>query len=148
MVVVPDASVILKWVLQRGTEPDSDVALALLEAYVESAIDIRLPTLWRYEVGNVLGIKEPDLAREAMEALLTYQFPEAALERGYCLDVLRLMRELRGASFYDVSYHVLAMRTSGVYVTADRDYVERAGRRKDVVLLASWTPPGSRARSR
>jgi hypothetical protein len=59
-----------------------------------------------------------------------------------------LVRELRGTSFYDASYHALAMRSSAVYVTADRDYVERAGRRKDVVLLAGWTPPGSRSRSR
>jgi predicted nucleic acid-binding protein len=146
MIVVPDASVILKWVLQKDAEPDSAVSLALLEAYVGSAIDIRLPTLWRYEVGNVLGIKEPGLAREAMETLLTYQFREAPLERDYCLDVLRWMREFRGASFYDVSYHVLAMRSDGVYVTADREYVDRAGRRTDVVLLAGWTPPRSRSR--
>jgi predicted nucleic acid-binding protein len=146
MIVVPDASVILKWVLQRADEPDSRQALAILEAYLATTVEIRLPTLWRYEVGNVMAMKQPALAREAMETLLAHGFPEAPLEREYCFDVLRWMGEVGGVSFYDASYHVLAVRSGGVYVTADREYLRKAGQRKDVALLADWTAPPRRPR--
>ena len=143
-VVVPDASVILKWVLQGPDESDSAQALAILEAYLAQLIDLRLPSLWRYEVANVMAIKQPTLAREAMETLLAYDLPEVSLDREYCFDVLSWMIERRGVSFYDAAYHVLAVRADGVYVTADRTYVGRAGRRKNVVWLSEWTAPGRR----
>lgn len=141
MVIVPDASVILKWVLQREDEADFLNAFRILDEYLAETIEIRLPTLWRYEVGNILGMKQPRLAQEAMEALLAYQFEEEVLHREYCLDVLRLMAEIKGISFYDASYHVLAVRGDGTYVTADRRYLARAGRKGHAVLLSQWKPP-------
>jgi predicted nucleic acid-binding protein len=55
------------------------------------------------------------------------------------------MGEVRGVSFYDASYHVLAVRSGGVYVTADREYASKAGQRKDVALLADWAAPARRS---
>ena len=141
MVVVPDASVVLKWVLQREDEPDSPVALRVLQEYLEERIEIRLPSLWRYEVGNILALKQPGLASESMETLLSYQFLEETLNRDYCLAVLRFMRDLQGISFYDASYHVLAQRMQGVYLTADNDYVKKARRKAHIALLSNWNPP-------
>jgi predicted nucleic acid-binding protein len=141
-VVVPDASVILKWVLQRDDEPDTPRALAVLDAFVAGRLEIALPSLWRYEVANVLGIKQPLLAAEAMDTLLAYDFAEETLTREYCLEVLRLMREAPGLSFYDGAYHVLATRAKGVYLTADSAYVRRAGNRPRVAPLSDWTGPG------
>ena len=146
-VVVPDASVVLKWVLQRDDEPDSATALRLLDECVAERVHIRLPSLWRYEVGNILALKRPDIAGQAMEALLGYEFPEAALDRAYCLAVLDFMKDVTRVSFYDASYHVLAIRAGGVYVTADEAYVERAGRRRHVVRLADWPTARRRPRS-
>ena len=145
-VVVPDASVVLKWVLQRDDETDSATALRLLDEYLAERVLIRLPSLWRYEVGNILGLKRPDIAGEAMEVLLGYEFPEEALDRAYCLAVLDFMKDMAGVSFSDASYHVLAIRTGGVYVTTDDAYVERASRRRNVVRLADW--PAARRRPR
>jgi len=75
-IVVPDASVILKWVLQPEDEPGAARALQILEAFL-----------------------------------------------------------------YDAAYHVLAIRTDGLFVTADRKYLARAGRKGHVTLLADWLPP-------
>jgi predicted nucleic acid-binding protein len=71
MIIVPDASVILKWVLEKEDEPDHHQTLLLQEALVAEQIEIRLPALWRYEVGNVLGLKQPAMAMELMSALLS-----------------------------------------------------------------------------
>ena len=142
MIVVPDASVILKWVLEEGEGKDLPKALELQRAFVAESIDLQVPTLWRYEVGNILGLKQPELASELMRALLDYEFQEVELTRDYCLAVLKLMREIKGVTFYDSCYHALALQTKGVYVTADKEYVKRAERKGHITLLSDWGIPG------
>ncbi len=144
MIVVPDASVILKWVLERDEGKDLPKALELQRAFLSEAIDLQVPTLWRYEVGNVLGLKQPELAAELMSALLDYELPEVHLTVDDCQAVLQLMREIKGLTFYDSCYHVVALQSDGVYVTADRDYFKRAGRLGHVRLLADWRLPRRR----
>lgn len=141
MVVVPDASVILKWVLQPEDEPDVPRALRLLGEYRARRLEIRVPSLWRYEVGNILGLKYPELAAEAMETLLAVGIAEEFLDRDYGLAVLQFMRAIKGVSFYDASYHVLALRLGGTCITADRDYARKTRRKNHIVLLSQWVPP-------
>lgn len=141
MIVVPDASVILKWVLEKEDEPDYLQAFKLQEALSAEQVEIRVPTLWRYEIGNVLGLKQPRMAMELVGALLAYEFEEVPLETEYALEVLEHMRDVTGVTFYDSAYHVLALRTKGLYLTADAAYVKRARRKGHVVLLAEWEGP-------
>ncbi len=138
MIVVPDASVILKWVLEKETEPDHAQARELQEALLAERVQIRLPTLWRYEVGNVLGLKQPAMAMELMSALSAYDFDEVPLRTEYALAVLEHMREVKGVTFYDSAYHVLAIRTKGLYLTADAAYLRKAKRKGHVALLSEW----------
>lgn len=138
MIVVPDASVILKWVLEKETEPDHAQARELQEALLAERVQIRLPTLWRYEVGNVLGLKQPAMAMELMSALLAYDFDEVPLRTEYALAVLEYMREVKGVTFFDSAYHVLAIRTKGLYLTADAVYLRKAKRKGHVALLSEW----------
>ena len=58
-IVVPDASVLLKWVLRSDDEEDRNRALDLKAAWLAGACEIVVPTLWAFEVGNVLGMKQP-----------------------------------------------------------------------------------------
>ena len=141
MIVVADASVILKWVLEREDEPGHDQAMRLQEALLAEEIEIRVPTLWRYEVGNVLGMKKPKIATELMSALLAYEFDEVSLSTDYALEVLAHMRDVPGVTFYDSAYHVLALRTNGVYLTADMTYLKRAERKGRVEFLNEWQGP-------
>jgi len=143
MIIVPDASDILKWVLEQEHEPDHRKAIQLQQALLDESIEIRLPTLWRYEVGNVLGLKKPAMAVELMSALLAYEFDEVPLRTEYGLAVLEHMREVKHVTFYDSAYHVLAIRTKGLYLTADTAYVKRAKAKGHVVLLAEWKAPAT-----
>ncbi len=138
MIIVPDASVILKWVLEQEHEPDHRKAIQLQQALLDELVEIRLPTLWRYEVGNVLGLKKPAMAVELMSALLAYEFDEVPLRTEYGLAVLEHMREVKHVTFYDSAYHVLAIRVKGLYLTADMAYVKRAKTKGHVALLAEW----------
>jgi predicted nucleic acid-binding protein len=131
---VPDASVLLKWVLPSG-EPDSRAALKLRDQAVAGRIELIVPPLWLYEVGNTLGRRHPDIADAALEALelfgLTVCPPSAAWRRR----ALELMH-VYSVTFYDASYHALALIEDAVFVTADRRYVERAGGAGAVTALA------------
>jgi len=144
MIIVPDASVILKWVLEKESEPDQAQSRRLQDAVLADRVDIKLPALWRYEVGNVLGLKQPTLVMELMSALLAYGFEEVPLESEYAFAVLSHMREVKGVTFYDSACHVLAMRTKGLYLTADAAYVKRAKRKGHIALLSEWDGPSSR----
>jgi len=141
MIVVPDASVILKWVLEKEDEPGHLQAMKLQEALTAERVEVRMPTLWRYEVGNVLALKKPRMATELMSALLAYEFEEEPLRTEYALDVLELMQDVSGVTFYDAAYHVLALRIRGLYLTADAAYVKRAKRKGHVGLLNEWQGP-------
>jgi predicted nucleic acid-binding protein len=138
MIVVPDASVILKWVLEKEDEPGHVQAMKLQEALLAEQIEIRLPTLWRYDVGNVLGLKQPAMATELLSALLAYEFDEVPLRAEYGLAVLEHMRDVKHVTFYDSAYHVLALRSKGLYLTADAAYERRAKRKGHVALLTDW----------
>lgn len=141
MIIVPDASVILKWVLEKEEEPGHAQASRLQEALLADKVEIRVPSLWRYEVGNVLGLKKPKMAMELMGALLAYEFDEVPLRTEYALDVLKHMLEVPGITFYDAAYHALALRTKSLYLTADSIYVKRAKRKGHVELLSDWKGP-------
>ena len=95
-----------------------------------------MPTLWRFEVGNVLGLKQPTLATELLSTLLAYGFEEVSLGKDYAQEVLEHMREVNGVTFYDAAYHVLALRVKGLYLTADLAYVKKTKRKGNVSLLA------------
>lgn len=141
MIVVPDASVLLKWVLEKEEPASYQQALHLQAAFLAEEVELQVPTLWRYEVGNVLGLKQPRLAGDLMKALLGFELEEVPLQHDYTLEVLSHMQEITGVTFYDSAYHVLARRIQGMYVTADAAYVKRAKRKGHVTLLSHWEEP-------
>jgi predicted nucleic acid-binding protein len=117
-------------------------ALDLQNAFIAGELELQVPTLWQYEVGNVLRLKQPELAGELMKALSEYELPEAPLTPNDCQAVLRLMQEIKGVTFYDSCYHALTIQKMGVYVTADREYVKKASRKGHISLLADWQISG------
>ena len=77
MIVTPDASVLLKWVLPSQDEQDSDLALSLRDEAVAGLVDLVVPQLWIYEVGNTLARRFPDHAGEALTSLADFGLTEA-----------------------------------------------------------------------
>ena len=140
-IVVPDASVILKWMLQGADEESRDPALALKDAWLEGAIEIVVPTLWIFEVGNVLGLKQPAKAEVLLQTVVDLALPEESAA-AYATSILRVMRE-HGVTFYDAAYHALAIVRQGTMLTADRRYVKRTAAAGHVHLIADWVPPAA-----
>ena len=107
-VVVPDASVLLKWVLESKDEEDRDHALELRERWLSGECTVVVPSLWLFEVGNIVGAKQPDLASELMQILIDYRFEEEPATA--VLEALELMRRFK-VTFYDASYHAVALHS-------------------------------------
>lgn len=136
VVLVPDASVLLKWILRSDDDPDRDRALALKTAWVDDACDVIVPSLWVFEVGNVLGLKHPATAASLLQTMIDLGLREEP-PHGYAAGILRLMRDHR-VTFYDAAYHALAIRHRGTMLTADRAYVKKAAGAGHVALLDDW----------
>lgn len=121
----PDASVLLRWVLPGHDEQDTDVALALREQTVAGTLDLVVPQLWIYEVGNTLALRFPGDAEELLASLADFDLTEAKLDSRWRTRAASLSVAY-GVAFYDAAYHAVALRFGGVFVTADERYVRRA----------------------
>jgi predicted nucleic acid-binding protein len=139
-VVVPDASVILKWVLPGNEEPDADKSLLLRAAIVAETIRAIVPTLWLYEVGNTIARRFPNQASDWLSALVKFGLSEFRSSQRWLSQTLELALR-HEVSFYAAAYHAVALLHNGVFVTADARYVRRAEASGAVLLLDEWDPP-------
>jgi predicted nucleic acid-binding protein len=135
-VIVPDASVLLKWSLDSVGEKDQEKALAIRQGWLAGRYRIVLPSIWAYEVGNILGRKQPGLACELLEIYVGYQFEEEC-----AADLFERIFDIMNAidvTFYDAAYHSVALKHRGTYVSADDKYVRKALSIGGVIALKDW----------
>ena len=137
--LVPDASILLKWVLPSD-EPDADKALLLRAAILEEAVRAILPAIWLHEAGNTIARRFPQKAVDWLSALLKFGLEEAPPSPPWLAKTLELTRRYE-VSFYDAAYHALALVHKGLFVTADSRYINRVAESGSVVALSEWDPP-------
>jgi len=135
-VFVPDASVLLKWVLPPNDESDGDRALELKTAWMDDLCELVVPQLWVFEVGNVVGLKQPAIAVALLQGLIDLGLRDEPAPR-YFEGILKLMREYK-VTIYDAAYHALAIHHRGTMLTADRAYVKKTRKAGHVELLSEW----------
>jgi predicted nucleic acid-binding protein len=143
--VVPDASVLLKWVLPSDDEPDADKALLLRTAILDETVRALLPALWLYEVGNTVARRFPVQASSWLSALMKFGLEEAPPSNPWLTKALELASR-HDVTFYDAAYHSLALVHGGLLVTADTRYVSRVAESGSVVALGEWEPPRTPSR--
>ena len=134
-VIVPDASVMLKWVIPT-VEEGRDSAIELRDEAIAGKVALVVPSLWLYEVANTLARRFPDQAAQLLDALVAFGLAESAATKAWREEALALTRRY-DVTFYDAAYHALALVERGVFVTADSDYVARAKRAGAVMLLGA-----------
>ena len=142
MIVTPDASVLLKWVLPGDDEQDTVAALALRDEAVAGKRDLVVPQLWIYEVGNTLARRFPDDADELLASLVDFGLTEARLDADWRARAVSLSVTY-GVAFYDAAYHAVALGLDGVFVTADERYVRGAAGAGGISTLRAWRTDSS-----
>jgi predicted nucleic acid-binding protein len=136
--VVIDASVILKWILPRGSEPYQDQAQSLATLIKAGSIRVGVPSLWYFEVGNLLVRKYPLQADQQLANLCLILEPcEVSDKTGWQKKILALV-EQHGVTFCDAAYHALAIIQQGIFVTADEKYLQAIGKEPHVMHLKDW----------
>jgi predicted nucleic acid-binding protein len=126
MAFVLDASVTLSWAFPDEQNPIALRAGQLLESSGETAL---VPSLWWYEVRNILIVNE---RRGRITPLRTVNFLKAIDELSIVTDfsqdesiVLELARQSR-LTVYDAAYLALAMRQCIPLATLDKDLRDAA----------------------
>jgi predicted nucleic acid-binding protein len=133
--LVPDASVIVKWTLRGGAEPAAERALGVRAEWQAGEVDLVAPSLWRYEVANVLARRAPRNAADLLEGLLALDLPTVDLDINLLGEALGIAIRFAGASVYDAAYHALALGVGGTFLTADEAYFRRTRRLGGIELL-------------
>lgn len=138
-IIVPDASVILKWAFNSmPEEEDTEKADALLQSWIEGKFNILLPGLWTFEIANVLGLKVPELADACMEVFIDYRFTSMEVSHVLCKQAFSIMRKY-SVTFYDAIYHAIAITHKGLLVTADERYFKKVKTLGNIILLEDFS---------
>ncbi len=139
MILVLDASVILKWLLQDpSVEPDTARALSIMERVVEGRLEILQPIHWLAEVAAVAARVKPHSAARYVELL-------AGMELATSDDLSVMRRAIAMAidtkqHLFDTLYHAVALEhAETTLVTADDRYRRKAQRYGKICSLHEWT---------
>jgi predicted nucleic acid-binding protein len=124
--IVVDSSVLIKWLKSRNEDLLTE-ARALLDKVERQPLEVHVPALLLYEVGNILLLKsglKPAALDEAIEYLEALPFSVAPPATPLLRRAARLGREL-DLTFYDASFLALAVELDCPFITADRRLFER-----------------------
>jgi predicted nucleic acid-binding protein len=124
-VIVLDSSVALKWIF--ADEVGAGHAVRIRDDHISAKNEIAVPSLFFYEIANVLATKvklAPDDALEAFSLINDFEFNVYELDNFEYLEAMTLAMKLR-ISVYDASYHVLARQLGCRFLTADRKFWEK-----------------------
>jgi predicted nucleic acid-binding protein len=135
VIVVLDASVVLKWMLaDPASEPDTDKAILVVQSVVQGRLEILQPLHWLVETAAVLARLSPQTALQDVGMLSAMQFPvwdepslmqratELAIESGHHL--------------FDTLYHAVALEhKDALLVTADMRYLQKVKRYGSILAL-------------
>jgi predicted nucleic acid-binding protein len=123
--IVLDSSVALKWIFAE--EEGAAHAMRVRDDHISAKNEIAVPSLFFYEIANVLAIKvkiSPEDALEAFELISDFEFSVHELDSTEYLEVMTLAMKYK-LNVYDASYHVLASRLGCRFLTADRKFWEK-----------------------
>lgn len=124
--IVVDSSVLVKWFKSRNEELVAE-ARALLDEVERRPLEVHVPALLLYEVGNILLLKtqlEPAALDDSISRLEALPFSIAPPATPLLQRAARLGREL-DLTFYDASFLALAVELDCPLITADRRLFDR-----------------------
>ena len=139
--LVVDASVILKWLLEDPeAEDDTLTASELMRRVLSGEEEIIQPAHWLAEVSAVLSRLSPDSAVQDVEMLHALELPtrdDASTHRRACQLSIELKQHV-----FDTLYHSVALETDGaLLVTADERYLRASRHLASVTSLSAWSQP-------
>ncbi len=137
MILVIDASVIIKWLFQDPErEADTERATALMAAVARGDHPVLQPPHWLIEVAAVIARETPERARHDLVLLEGLALPirgDAPVLARACALAIDL-----GHHLFDTLYHAVALESGACLVTADDRYQRKAGALPGIRHLRDW----------
>lgn len=124
--IVVDSSVLIKWVKTRDEELVKE-ACGLLSEVEKRPLEVHVPSLLLYEIGNILLLKTSLASADLDDALMHLErlpFIVAPPAVPLLKQAARLGRKW-GLTFYDASFLALAVELDCPFITADRRLFDR-----------------------
>jgi predicted nucleic acid-binding protein len=118
-------------------EPHRDRALVLRDQFINEKIELWVPALWRYEVGNTLARKYPNQALAHLQFMQMLGMHEPSHDDRWLDKTLAIATRYKVA-FYDAAYHAVAINAEGMLVTADERYLKAVGAADAICHIADW----------
>lgn len=133
---IVDASVLLKWgVYESDLKEEAEL---LREDFQKEKIAIFVPPHCFSEICNMLGRERRDGAASFISMFLNTEIIECLLTFPLIQTAFRLMEQYDRVSFYDASYHALAIQEKGTFITADKKYYRKTHREGHIMLLKDY----------
>jgi len=137
MILVIDASVIIKWLFQDPErEADTEQATALMAAVARGALTVVQPPHWLIEVAAVMARETPERAQRDLALLEAMALPvrgDAPVLTRACTLAVDL-----GHHLFDTLYHAVALESEACLITADDRYHRKAEALPAIRLLRDW----------
>ncbi len=136
---VVDSSVVFKWYRQPGDEAYVEQAVSVLQHYLEGNIEIHVPDLLFYELGNILRFKEIFSSKDGLTILketFALDLQIYPLTLSLAEEAYRLAREYQ-ITFYDASFLALSNLLQASFVTADQKLYGKIKNLSTVIFLGN-----------
>ncbi len=136
--LIIDASVVIKLIAEEAG--DAEQIHLLRENIALQKHKLAAPTLLEWELGNYLGRKldfTEACSRLSYIKLLRISLYNLSAQHKEL--AFKIMHSVPGASFYDASYHALALSQNATFITCDYRYYEKSKQLGGVVLLTDYT---------
>jgi predicted nucleic acid-binding protein len=140
--VVIDSCVFNKLFLE---ESDREHAIELINEVTKRKYQVLVPSLFLYEVLSIASVSNFP-TEQAFELITQYQKANleiVELDQSCILKAIEICetghQKSGFPSFYDASYHALAIVNNCIFITADNRHVSKTLQFGHIVLLKNWT---------
>lgn len=139
--VVLDSCVFNKLFLE---EDDRDQAIELIKELTNKNYQVIVPSLFLYEVLTIASVSNFP-TQQAYELITQYQRANlklVELDSSCILKAIEICetghKKSGFPSFYDASYHALAILNNCTFITADNRHISKTAQFGHIVLLKDW----------
>ena len=135
--IIIDTSVIIKWFALEGD--DIEIAIKIRSDFLAKKINLITPAIILWEFNNYLGRNhDPKTAISLFLNFKNYEIPQNHPTLNTSSIAFKIMHKLPKVSYYDASYHALAISKKGTFITADKKYYEKAKSFSSIKLLSNY----------
>src|SRR3989344_9595580 len=137
--VVVDTSIVVKW-LNQTNEKNIDIADKILDDALKSNIELLVPELAKYELGNVLLKGKLLTPKEAHTSLgIVYSLPiNFVIESEDTAKETYQIAYSLGITYYDASFLTIAKRNEAVLITDNAKHQQKKISGLKVIALKDY----------